>query len=119
MSVTRFQPEGIPAGGLAAELDAEKRVVNRFIALLKTEQRALKEGFVDALEQLAQEKSALVSELNRLKPSATAPPPPPAPMAAACESWIAREAGMAGTPCGWNCSTSRAKRAASTRSTAS
>jgi flagella synthesis protein FlgN len=97
MTVTRFQPEGIAPGGLAAELDAEKRVVNRFIALLKTEQRALKEGFVDALEQLAQEKSTLVSELNRLETKRDRAATAAGANGGALQSWIAREAGMAGT----------------------
>lgn len=94
MPVTKSEP-GATAGndGLLAELAAETGVVVRFIALLKVEQRALKEGHVDSLKQLAQEKSALVMELGRRqakreRDASTAD-------GAAIDAWIARNGGTA------------------------
>jgi flagella synthesis protein FlgN len=51
-------------GALAGELAAESALIKRFVGLLKTEQRALKEGMVESLEQLAREKSTMVTELR-------------------------------------------------------
>jgi flagellar biosynthesis/type III secretory pathway chaperone len=61
-----MKPNHLPAadGGLANELAAESALIERFVGLLKTEQRALKEGMVDSLEQLAREKSVMVTELR-------------------------------------------------------
>jgi flagella synthesis protein FlgN len=67
MSVTKLKQCTAPRKAtLAEDLAAEKDAVSRFIGVLKVEQRALKEGFVDSLVQLAQEKSALATELTRL-----------------------------------------------------
>jgi flagella synthesis protein FlgN len=94
MPVTKSEP-GAPAadGGLLAELVAETGVVTRFIAVLKVEQRALRESLVDSLKQLAQEKSALVMELarrqaKRERDASTAD-------GAGIEAWIARNGGTA------------------------
>jgi flagellar biosynthesis protein FlgN len=80
---------------LLAELAAETTIVSRFLALLKVEQRALKEGYVDSLQQLAQEKSTLVTELRgrqaKRERDATSA------NSAAIGAWIARRGGMAAT----------------------
>jgi flagella synthesis protein FlgN len=92
MSLLKSNSSAMPGDpGLQAELSAEATTVKRFIALLKTEQRALKEGFVDALEQLAQEKSTLVSDLrsrqNRRERDAAAGG------GGKIDAWIARKGG--------------------------
>jgi flagellar biosynthesis/type III secretory pathway chaperone len=94
MSTLKLARSATPGeGGLIAELAAESVVVSRFIALLKVEQRALKEGFVDSLKQLAQEKSTLVTDLGfrqakRERDASTAD-------GAGIERWIARNGGAA------------------------
>ncbi len=100
MSVTKLRQDGAPgARGLLADLNAEKLAVTRFISLLKTEQRALKEGFVDALEQLAQEKSTLVGQLNQIEAKRDRNAGHAGASVAGIESWITREGGMAATTC--------------------
>jgi flagella synthesis protein FlgN len=75
-------------GALAGELAAESALIKRFVGLLKTEQRALKEGMVESLEQLAREKSTMVTELRsrqaRREREAGA---------AGVEVWVARKGG--------------------------
>lgn len=96
MSATKLvQSATVISGGLLAELEAETSLVNRFIALLKTEQRALKEGFVESLKQFAQEKSNLVTDLRRRQSkreleASTAE-------GAGIEAWIARQGGVPAT----------------------
>jgi flagellar biosynthesis protein FlgN len=99
MSVTKFKPDQAPAAALLAELNAEKQAVTRFIALLRTEQRALKEGLVDSLEQLAQEKSVLVGELNGLEARRDRNAASAGADGAGIESWIGRVGGMQATRC--------------------
>jgi flagellar biosynthesis protein FlgN len=93
MSVTRLKPGAGPSDSwLIADLAAESGAVQRFIAVLNTEQRALKENFADSLEQLAREKSALATELNRLqarRERAAAGTP------GGIKAWIARSGGPA------------------------
>jgi flagella synthesis protein FlgN len=97
MSVIKLRQETQPAAGMLAELGAEKLALTRFISLLKTEQRALKEGFVEALEQLAQEKSALVGELNRLEAKRARDAAQVGCDGAGTAAWVAREGGMQAT----------------------
>jgi len=91
MTVLRIQPGA--ANALLRDLDVEQRVVTRFVSLLQSEQRALKENLVDSLEQFAQEKYALVGELNRLS-SARERNMRLAPGGSA-EAWIAGAGGAA------------------------
>ena len=96
MPVTKSNPSAAPGDdGLLAELAAETLAVTRFIALLKIEQRALKEGFVDSLKQLALEKSTLVTELRRRnakreRDASTAD-------SAGIDAWVASKGGPAAT----------------------
>jgi flagella synthesis protein FlgN len=89
----KLKPGAGPGDGwLIADLAAENSAVQRFIAVLNTEQRALKENFADSLEKLAQEKSALATELNRLQTKrerAAAGTP------GGVKTWIARTGGAA------------------------
>jgi flagellar biosynthesis protein FlgN len=100
MAATKFAFAVAPGGAaMLADLEAEKLVLTRFLGLLKTEQRALKEGFVDALEQLSQEKSKLVGELNKLEAARDQAAARATADGSAIESWIAREGGVPATQC--------------------
>lgn len=52
---------------LADALTRETALVSRFVALLEQEQESLKSGLPTALEEISQQKVALVGQLNQLE----------------------------------------------------